>query len=49
MTGRKALLDMVGQLGGWPILEGNNWEDKTFTWQGFDGKIYKSKIINKPI
>jgi len=29
----------VGQLGGWPTLEGNKWEDKTFTWQDFDGKI----------
>ncbi|XP_023343178.1 neprilysin-2 isoform X2 [Eurytemora carolleeae] len=55
VTGRKALLDMVGQLGGWPILEGNNWEDKTFTWQDFDvkanqkgldtGRIIKFEIL----
>ena len=37
---------MVGQLGGWPILKGKKWENKTFTWQGLDGKIQRIKIIN---
>lgn len=39
---------MIGQLGGWPILEGIKWEEKKFSWQGFDGKFQKSKIINNP-
>ncbi|KAF2899680.1 hypothetical protein ILUMI_06498, partial [Ignelater luminosus] len=30
--GKKILTDLLKELGGWPVLEGNSWNDANFTW-----------------
>ena len=31
--GRKPLLEVIKLLGGWPVLDGNTWQDKVFDWK----------------
>lgn len=29
------MIDVITQLGGWPVLEGDKWNDKQFNWIKF--------------
>lgn len=31
--GAKPLLEMLRRLGGWPVLDGNNWDEAAFSWK----------------
>ena len=30
--GLKPIQDLIKKLGGWPVVEGNNWSDEDFRW-----------------
>jgi membrane metallo-endopeptidase-like protein 1 len=56
--GKKALLELVEQLGGWPVVQGETWNKENFTWTqtevianrlGYDtGKILSVGISTNP-
>ena len=31
--GLKTLLDIQYEMGGWPVVKGESWDDKSWTWQ----------------
>lgn len=35
----KPLKDMLAKLGGWPVVEGKNWNEGTFQWQELVKKL----------
>lgn len=39
--GVQPLLDTMRQLGGWPVLEGKNWDEKSFSWEQ---SVYKFRL-----
>lgn len=38
---KETLLKVLEDLGGWPILEGNNWKEDTFNWSKTIQKCWK--------
>lgn len=36
--GTKPLLDMLQRLGGWPVLQGDTWDERSFSW---DESVYR--------
>lgn len=41
-TSIKILLDILNELGGWPVISGESWNDSTFEWESL---IYKLRRI----
>ena len=37
-TGKKDLMKIVNELGGWPVLQGKKWSGENFAWQKQEGK-----------
>ncbi|XP_023343223.1 neprilysin-2 isoform X2 [Eurytemora carolleeae] len=44
-SGKKTLLKLVDKLGGWPVLEGDKWEKKKFSWHEFDVRAHRMGLV----
>ena len=46
-TGIRPMVDILKQLGGWPVTEGDNWNGEAFEWQNF--VVKSSELAASPV
>ena len=45
--GLKPLKDLITKLGGWPVVEGNKWNDQDFRWYKLMYKFREEGLLTK--